>query len=79
MELVPSVGLSHSCERYIELVKKEGVRNVHALGLGLGRIGAGLGRIGEVSGGVAGLQGLESGSSPTSGTVFPQVRGFLAV
>ena len=53
-----------------------GVDSVHTLGLGLGRTGAGLGRIAYVSAGVQCLQGLEPGSSPTSGTVFPQVRGF---
>ena len=51
--------------------KKEGVHNVHTLGFGSGRTGGGLGRIAEVFGGVAETQGLESGSSPTSGTCFP--------
>ena len=58
-----------------ELARKEGVHNVHTLGFGPGRTRAGLGRIGEEFGGVADFQGLEPGSSPTSGTVFPQVRG----
>ncbi|MET3949099.1 hypothetical protein ABIB49_003825 [Arthrobacter sp. UYCu512] len=58
-----------------EVGKKEGVHNVHTLGFGSGRISAGLGRIAEVFGRVAENQGLEPGSSPTSGTVFPQVRG----
>jgi hypothetical protein len=62
-----------------EVGKKEGVHNVHTLGCGSGRTGAGLGRIPEVFGGVADLQGLEPGSSPTSGTVFLQVRGFLVL
>ena len=57
--------------------KKEGVHNVHTLGFGMGRTGHGLGRIAEVCGGVAEIQGLEPGSSPTSGTVFPLLRGFL--
>ena len=48
-----------------------GVDSVHTLGLGLGRTGAGLGRIPHVSAGVQCLQGLEPGSSPTSGTCFP--------
>ena len=60
-----------------ETGKKEGVHNVHTLGFGSGRTGAGLARIPYVSAGVQCLQGLEPGSSPTSGTVFPQVRGFL--
>jgi hypothetical protein len=47
---------------------------VHTLGFGLGRTGAGLARIGDVCGGVAEIQGLEPGSSPTSGT-FSHVRG----
>ena len=62
-----------------EVGKKEGVHNVHTLGLGSGRTGAGPGRIAEVFGGVADIQGLEPGSSPTSGTVFPQVRGLFGV
>ena len=48
-----------------------GVDSVHTLGPGLGRTGAGLGRIPYVSVGVQCLQGLEPGSSPTSGTCFP--------
>jgi hypothetical protein len=56
-----------------------GVDSVHTLGPGLGRTGAGLGRIPYVWAGVQCLQGLEPGSSPTSGTVFPQVRGFFGV
>ena len=53
------------------------VDSVHTLGPGLGRTGAGLARIPYVWAGVQCLQGLEPGSSPTSGTVFPQVRSFL--
>jgi hypothetical protein len=53
-----------------KLDKNEGVHNVHTLGFGSGRTGAGLGRIAEVFGAVADLQGLEPGSSPTSGTVL---------
>ena len=49
----------------------EGVDSVHTLGVGLGCTGAGLGRIAEVIGGGADIQGLEPGSSPTSGTCFP--------
>ena len=48
-----------------------GVDSVHTLGRGLGRTGAGLGRIPYVLAGVQCLQGLEPGSSPTSGTCFP--------
>ncbi|BCW66791.1 hypothetical protein NicSoilB4_15540 [Arthrobacter sp. NicSoilB4] len=54
-----------------EVDKKEGVHIVHTLGFGSGRTGAGLGRIAEVFGGAAEIQGLEPGSSPTSGTCFP--------
>ena len=61
------------------MVRLRGVDSVHTLGPGLGRTGAGLGRIAEVFGGVADIQGLEPGSSPTSGTVFPQVRGLFCV
>ena len=56
-----------------------GVDSVHTFGHGLGRTGAGLGRIPYVSAGVQCLQGLESGSSPTSGTAFPQVRGVFGL
>ena len=55
------------------------VRNVHTRGFGLGRIGVGSGRIAHVSGTSQCLQGLECSSSPTSGTVFSQVRSFLLV
>jgi hypothetical protein len=53
------------------------VHNVHTFAVGLGRIGDGLGRIGYVSGEAQCLQGLECSSSPTSGTVFPEVSGVL--
>ena len=56
--------------------QNRGVHNVHTLGFGSGRTCAGPGRITEVFGGVADIQGPEPGSSPTSGTVFPQFRGF---
>jgi len=45
---------------------KKGLHNVHTLGFGPGFTGSGLGRISDVFGGVADMQGLESGSSPTS-------------
>jgi hypothetical protein len=48
-----------------------GVDSVHTFGFGLGRTSVGSGRIPYVSGGVQCLQGLESGSSHTSGTWFP--------
>ena len=57
---------------------KEGVHSVHTLCFGFGCTGVGLVRIGDVFGGGADLQGEEPCSSPTSGTVFSQVRGFLA-
>jgi hypothetical protein len=50
---------------------------VHTLGFGSGRTGAGLGRIAEVFGGVADIQGVELGSSPTSGTHSPSSEGVL--
>lgn len=52
-----------------------GVDSVHTFGFGLGCTSVGSGRIPHVSAGAQCLQGLECGSSPTSGTVFPQVRG----
>jgi hypothetical protein len=54
-----------------------GVHKVHTLGSGLGRTGGGSGRIGDVSGTSQCSQGLESGSSPTSGTHDPSSGGFL--
>ncbi|MCB5294392.1 hypothetical protein BJQ90_03859 [Arthrobacter sp. SO3] len=54
----------------------QGVDSVHTSGCGLGRTRAGLARTRHVSAGVPCLQGLESGSSPTSGTVFSLFRGF---
>jgi hypothetical protein len=54
-----------------------GVDSVHTLGHGLGRTGAGLARIPYASAGVQCLQGLEPGSSPTSGTCFPSSGDFL--
>ncbi|MDP9696646.1 UNVERIFIED_ORG: hypothetical protein J2X79_004229 [Arthrobacter globiformis] len=56
--------------------KKEGVHNVHTSGFGFGCIGGGLVRTGDVFGGVAGFQGLEPGSSPTSGTCFRRSAAF---
>ena len=69
--LPASDGLRHFSWTYIKPPKKDGVHNVHTLGFGSGRTGAGLGRIAELFGGVAAFQGLEPGSSPTSGTCFP--------
>jgi hypothetical protein len=57
--------------------QKKGVHNVHTLGFGSARTGGGLGRIAEVFGGVAEIQGLEPGSSPTSGTHNSSSEGFL--
>jgi hypothetical protein len=56
-----------------------GVDNVHTFRFGSGRTGAGLGRIAYVFGSSQCLQGLECGSSPTSGTVFSLFSGFLAL
>ena len=53
------------------LVGRWGVDSVHTFGVGLGRASVGLARIPYVSAGVQCLQGLEPGSSPTSGTCFP--------
>lgn len=54
-----------------------GVYSVHTSGIGSVRISAGSGRIPHVSGGVQCLRGRECSSSPTSGTVFPQVKGLF--
>jgi hypothetical protein len=56
-----------------------GVYIVHILVFGSGRTGAGSARTPHVSAGAQCLRGSECGSSPTSGTVLPQVRGFFAV
>jgi hypothetical protein len=53
------------------------VDNVHTFSFGLGRTSVGSGRIPHVSAGVQCLRGRECGSSPTSGTVFPQVNGLF--
>lgn len=55
--------------------KMGGVHNVHTLAVGLGRTSAGLGRTRHVFGSSQCLQGLEAGSSPTSGTADPLVGG----
>ena len=67
------------CGRWSKSLKRElgGVDNVHTLAPGLGRTAAGSGRIPHVSAGAQCLRGLGCSSSPTSGTVFPQVRGYL--
>ena len=46
-------------------------------GLRIGSYSGGLGRIAEVFGGVAEIQVLEPGSSPTSGTQTPSSEGVL--
>jgi hypothetical protein len=53
-----------------------GVDTVHTFGVGLGRTSVGSGRIPHVSAGAQCLQGLDSGSSPTSDTGFPTSEGF---
>lgn len=58
--------------------QKTSVDSVHTFRFGSGLKDVGLGGISYVFAGSQCLQGLESGSSPTSGTVFPQVSGFLA-
>jgi hypothetical protein len=71
MTLVDSQLATRSCMGAAsKLSKKEGV-NVHTSGFEFGWTGLGRGCIGEVFGGVADFQGLEPGSSPTSGTCFP--------
>ena len=55
--------------------QKESVDNVHTFHLGLPRSAAGLAWIPHVSPTSQCLQGLESRSSPTSGTAYPLVRG----
>jgi hypothetical protein len=69
-----SAAVAWSCTK---ICQKGGVDSVNRFGIGLGRTSAGLTRIRYVFGSSQCLQGLECGSSPTSGTVFPQVRGLL--
>ena len=52
---------------FVEILRVGQFRGVHIVHTS----GVGLGRIPHVSAGVLCLQGLESGSSPTSGTCFP--------
>ena len=52
---------------------------MHTLGFGSSRTGAGLGRIRDIFGGRAEIQGLEPGSSPTSGTATPSQEGVFAL
>ena len=54
-----------------------GVDSVHTFGFGLGRTSVGSGRIRHVSGSSQCLQGLESGSSPTSGTRVSAAGGLF--
>lgn len=58
--------------------QKRDVDNVHTFRPGLARTRAGLARIPHVSATSQQYQGPESRSSPTSGTVLSQVRGFSA-
>jgi hypothetical protein len=55
--------------------QKGSVDNVHTFGLGLGRTSVELARIAYVFWSSQRLQGLECGSSPTSGTADPLARG----
>ncbi len=59
--------------------KKRGVDSVNTISVGLGRTGAGLARTRHVFGSSQCFQGSECGSSPTSGTAFPLVRGVFAL
>ena len=65
--------------RCSHLGKKISVDNVNTFGFGLGRISVGLSRIADVFKSPLYLQGRKSGSSPTSGTVFPQVGAILGL
>ena len=56
-------------------LSERSVDNVHSFGFGSERTSIGSGRIPYVSEGTQCSQGLECSSSPTSGTVFPLVRG----
>ena len=56
---------------WVCFVLKRCVDNVITFGVGLGRTSAGLARFAYVFGSFQCLQGLECGSSPTSGTCFP--------
>ena len=58
----------------LKICQEVHVYNAHTFRFRSGRISAGLGRIAYVFWTSQCFQGLECGSSPTSGTVFPQVR-----
>jgi hypothetical protein len=64
---------------WVKTGQEGGVDTVNRFGGGLGRVSAGLARIAYVFWSSPCLQGLEYGSSPTSGTVFPQVSAFFGV
>ncbi len=76
---LPRLRRAAAVEMDVATGQKRSVDNVHTFGFGSGRISVGLGRIAYVFGSSQCLQGLECGSSPTSGTVFPQVRGPLGL
>jgi hypothetical protein len=60
-----------------EMVDKEDVDTVNTFGFGLRRRWLGPGWFADVLMSSQCYQGLECSSSPTSGTVFPQVSGVL--
>ena len=72
---VPSLG---SAPEWLRIGEKQSVDIVHTLAIGLCRNGAELARIAYVFGTSLCFQGWECSSSPTSGTVFYLVSGFLA-
>jgi hypothetical protein len=63
----------------VGMVSERAVYNVPTFCFGLGRTSVGLARIRDVFWSSQCWQGWECGSSPTSGTVFPQVRGLLVL
>ncbi len=73
------LSLDRSCRatasRVVATGQKRSVDNVHTFRLGLTGTAAGLARIPHVSATAQCFQGLESRSSPTSGTAYPLVRG----
>jgi len=67
------VGWTCGCCAELRNGQKGSVDSVHTFHLGLARSVAGLARIPHVSGTSQCLQGVESRSSPTSGTAYPLV------
>jgi hypothetical protein len=75
----PRFGERGSRLEFHKICQNGGVDGVNRFSLGLGRTSARLARIAYILWSSQRLQGLECGSSPTSGTTFSLVRGDFAL